>query len=33
MKALVYTGEKNLEFKDYDDPIQKEGEECYTCWW
>ena len=27
MKALVYTSEKNLELKDYDDPIQKEGEE------
>ena len=27
MKALVYTGKKNLDFKDYNDPIQKEGEE------
>ena len=27
MKALVYTSKKNLDFKDYYDPIQKEGEE------
>ena len=27
MKALVYTGEKNLDFIDYEDPIQKEDEE------
>ena len=27
MKALVYTGKKNLDFKDYNDPIQKAGEE------
>ena len=27
MKALVYTGEKNLDFIDYEDPIQKDDEE------
>ncbi len=27
MKALVYTSERNLDFIDYNDPIQKEGEE------
>ena len=27
MKALVYTGEKYLEYKDYDDPVQKDDEE------
>jgi L-iditol 2-dehydrogenase len=27
MKALVYTGKKNLEFKNYNDPVQKDGEE------
>ena len=27
MKALVYTGEKELQYQDFNDPIKKENEE------